>query len=114
MSEDQVHDDPAIRAANHALSGRRQRQASRFASIELRFTDPRTGPWEVAAMFTVPVASLLLAIGGWCWYSRRLPERTLGAAHAERTVRNDLSIQDLHGGGRRRSPRPPIQSRSTR
>ncbi|HLV20031.1 MAG TPA: hypothetical protein VKZ49_04085 [Polyangiaceae bacterium] len=67
MSEDQVHDDPAIRAANHALSGRRQRQASRFASIELRFTDPRTGPWEVAAMFTVAVASLLLVIGVWCW-----------------------------------------------
>ncbi len=57
--------DPALRAANHALSGSRRREASRFASIELRFTDPRTGPWEMAAMTSVAVAATLVVIGLW-------------------------------------------------
>jgi len=57
--------DPALRAANQALSGRRRREASRFASIELRFTDPRTGPWEVAAMTSVAVAAVLVVVGLW-------------------------------------------------
>jgi hypothetical protein len=57
--------DPALRAANQALSGRRRREASRFASIELRFTDPRTGPWEVAAMTSVAVAATLVIVGLW-------------------------------------------------
>ena len=57
--------DPALRAANQALSGRRRREASRFASIELRFADPRTGPWEVAAMTSVAVAAVLLVVGLW-------------------------------------------------
>lgn len=64
MSEEQ-HLDPALRAANVALSGRRHREASRFASIELRFTDPRTGPWEVAAVVSVAVASFLIVLGVW-------------------------------------------------
>lgn len=64
MSDEQ-HPDPALRAANLALSGRRHREASRFASIELRFTDPRTGPWEVAALLSVAVASLLIVLGVW-------------------------------------------------
>ncbi len=64
MSEEQ-HLDPALRAANLALSGRRHREASRFASIELRFTDPRTGPWEVAALVSVAVASFLIVLGVW-------------------------------------------------
>ncbi|MBN2194496.1 MAG: hypothetical protein JW751_16885 [Polyangiaceae bacterium] len=57
--------DPALRAANQALSGTRQREASRFASIELRFTDPRTGPWEIAAMGAVGLASTLFVLGLW-------------------------------------------------
>jgi len=64
MSEEQ-HLDPALRAANMALSGRRHREASRFASIELRFTDPHTGPWEVAALVSVAVASFLIVVGVW-------------------------------------------------
>ena len=64
MSEEQ-HLDPALRAANLALSGRRHREASRFASIELRFTDPRTGPWEAAALVSVAVASFLIVLGVW-------------------------------------------------
>ena len=65
MSEDQQHGDSALRAANLALSGRQRREASRFASIELRFTDPRTGPWEMAAMMSIAVASMLVVIGLW-------------------------------------------------
>jgi len=57
--------DPGLRAANLALGGRIQREASRFASIELRFTDPRTGPWEIAAMASVAMASVLLVLGVW-------------------------------------------------
>ncbi len=59
------HLDPALRAANLALSGRRQREASRFASIELRFPDSRTGPWEAAAMASVAFAAGLLVLGLW-------------------------------------------------
>ncbi len=57
--------DSALRAANLALSGQRHREASRFASIELRFSDPRTGPWEMAAMASVAVASLVIVLGVW-------------------------------------------------
>jgi hypothetical protein len=65
MSEDQEQPDSALRAANLALSGQQRREASRFASIELRFTDPRTGPWELAAMASVAFASFLVVIGLW-------------------------------------------------
>ena len=64
MEENQTM-DTALREANLALSGQRHREASRFASIELRFSDPRTGPWEMAAMASVAVASLLLIVGVW-------------------------------------------------
>jgi hypothetical protein len=65
MIEDQEQPDSALRAANLALSGRQRREASRFASIELRFTDPRTGPWEFAAMASIAFASFLVVIGLW-------------------------------------------------
>jgi hypothetical protein len=67
MLELQPEPDHALRAANLALSGRQRREASRFASIELRFADRRTGPWELAAMASVALASLLIVIGLWCW-----------------------------------------------
>lgn len=57
--------DLALRAANVALSGQRRREASRFASIELRFTDPKTGPWEVAAMTSVALVASLVVLGVW-------------------------------------------------
>lgn len=59
--------DSAIRAANLALGGRQRREASRFASIELRFSDRGTGPWEVAAMTAVACASCLVVLGLWLW-----------------------------------------------
>jgi hypothetical protein len=57
--------DPALRAANIALSGRRKRETSRFASIELRFTDSQAGAWEFAALASVAAAALLVVIGLW-------------------------------------------------
>jgi len=57
--------DAALRAANLALVGQRRREASQFASIELRFVDPRTGPWELAAMTSVASAAVLLVLGMW-------------------------------------------------
>jgi hypothetical protein len=62
---EEQHVDPALRAANLALSGSRRREASRFASIELRFSDSRSGAWEVAAMASIAMASLLLVLGVW-------------------------------------------------
>jgi hypothetical protein len=63
MPEEQA--DAALRAANLALLGQRRREASQFASIELRFVDPRTGPWEVAAMTSVAAAAALVVLGVW-------------------------------------------------
>jgi hypothetical protein len=57
--------DPALRAANIALTGRRKRETSRFASIELRFTDSQAGAWEFAAMASVAGAALLVVLGLW-------------------------------------------------
>ncbi|HKY39804.1 MAG TPA: hypothetical protein VJN18_27890 [Polyangiaceae bacterium] len=56
--------DPALRAANRALSGRR-REVSRIASIELRFTDARSGAWEALAMLSVGIATVLGVLGVW-------------------------------------------------
>jgi hypothetical protein len=67
MSELEQPLDTALRAANLALNGQQRREASRFASIELRFADRRTGPWEMAAMASVALASLLIVIGLWFW-----------------------------------------------
>ncbi len=43
-------DQEALRSANVALSGRKHREVTRLASIELRSSDPRTSPWEAAAI----------------------------------------------------------------
>ncbi len=67
--------DPALRAANLALTGRRmERAASRFASIELRGIESKMGSstsdrkhiaWEMAAMFSVGTAALFLVVALW-------------------------------------------------
>lgn len=49
----------ALEAATLALTGRRRREASRFASIELRAADPNYGPWRALAY----VLSALAAVG---------------------------------------------------
>lgn len=67
MQETEQVFDPALRAANLALSGRKRREVSRIASIELRFTDARSGAWEALAMVSVGVAAVLCVIGVWFW-----------------------------------------------
>ena len=59
--------DPALRAANLALSGRKHREVTRLASIELRSVDARSGPWEAAAMVAVGMMALLTVAGVWFW-----------------------------------------------
>ena len=59
-------DPEALRAANLALSGRKHREVTRLASIELRSTDPSASPWEAAAIVSVALLSLLVVIG--CWF----------------------------------------------
>lgn len=65
MQETEPTIDPALRAANVALSGRKRREVSRIASIELRFTDARSGAWEALAMISVGVATVLGVLGVW-------------------------------------------------
>ena len=65
MIEPEQHFDPGLRAANLALSGRKRREVNRITSLELRFTDPRTEPWEVLAMVSVGLLSVLVVLGLW-------------------------------------------------
>jgi hypothetical protein len=63
MDHQPLHD--ALEAANLALSGRNRSAAGRFASIELRSIDARTGAWDIAAVASVALATLLLVLGVW-------------------------------------------------
>ncbi len=65
LTDNEPSFDPALRAANQALSGRKRREVSRIASIELRFTDARSGAWEALAMISVGVATVLGIVGVW-------------------------------------------------
>lgn len=51
--------DIALEAATLALTGRQRREASRFASIELRATDPDHSAWRAVAF----LASAATAVG---------------------------------------------------
>jgi len=65
LHDPQREQDPALRAANQALSGRRGREASRFASIELRSKTTHTNPWELAALLAVAFAAGLVVLAIW-------------------------------------------------
>ena len=65
MSDVEPQFDPGLRAANLALSGRKRREVSRITSLELRFTDPRSEPWEALAMISVGLLSVLVVVGLW-------------------------------------------------
>lgn len=65
MNETEQHFDPGLRAANLALSGRKRREVSRLTSLELRFSDPRSEPWEALAMISVALLSVLVVVGLW-------------------------------------------------
>lgn len=74
--------ESALEAANQALSGGAFRGASRLASVELRGVNEIRGPargaaqlgeasslpngaWELAAMISVALATLLFVLGMW-------------------------------------------------
>jgi hypothetical protein len=65
MIEPEQHYDPGLRAANLALSGSKRREVSRMTSLELRFTDPRSQPWEALAMISVGLLTVLVVLGLW-------------------------------------------------
>ncbi len=65
MSENDQPFDPGLRAANLALSGRKRREVSRISSLELRFSDPKSKPWEALAMISVGLLSVLVVVGLW-------------------------------------------------
>lgn len=55
----------ALRAANLAFSGRRQRGVATLASIELKVSDPRSSVWEVAAMASVGLLTAIVLVAFW-------------------------------------------------
>lgn len=55
----------ALQAANQALTGRGTKPDTRLASTELRDVDARTGAWEMAAMVSVALATILAVIAIW-------------------------------------------------
>jgi hypothetical protein len=57
----------ALQAANVALTGRRRREASSFASIELRAEDPKTGQWELIAALVVGFAAFVGVLVAWAY-----------------------------------------------
>ena len=65
MIEPEQHYDPGLRAANLALSGRKRREVSRITSLELRFSDPKSEPWEALAMISVALLTVLVVLGFW-------------------------------------------------
>jgi hypothetical protein len=59
--------DPALRAANLALSGRKHQEVIRRAAIELGTVDSRHAPWEAVALFSVGTFAFLCVLGLWFW-----------------------------------------------
>ena len=59
--------DPALRAANLALSGRKHREVIRRAAIELGNVDSRHAPWEAVAVLSCGAFALLAVVGLWFW-----------------------------------------------
>ncbi len=55
----------ALRAANLAFVGRRQRGVARLASIELKDGDPRSSAGEAVAMASVGFLAVLVVLGVW-------------------------------------------------
>ena len=63
MSRPEV--DTALAAAHIALAGRPRREASSFASIELRGAAPNDGRWEIIAAAVVAFAAFVTVVVAW-------------------------------------------------
>ena len=61
------HVETAIQAANVALTGRRRREVSGFASIELKAVDPRVGRWDVLAAGAVGLLTVVGVVAAWLY-----------------------------------------------
>jgi hypothetical protein len=59
--------ETAIEAANVALAGRRRREASSFASIELREADSTPAEWEIIAAGIVGVFAVVAVLVAWLY-----------------------------------------------
>jgi hypothetical protein len=59
--------DPALAAANIALAGRHRREASSFASIELRAAKPDDGRLELIAGAAVALIAFLGIVVAWLY-----------------------------------------------
>ena len=65
MTQDIEGENAALRAANLAFSGRKQRDVASLASIELKNNDPRSNAWEAVAMASVGLLAVLVVLGVW-------------------------------------------------
>jgi hypothetical protein len=61
-----VDNHSALQAANQALTGRSDKRETHLTSAELRDVDAKTGAWEMAAMVSVGLATILAVIAVWC------------------------------------------------
>lgn len=59
--------DTALAAANVALAGRHRREASSFASIELRTAKPDDGRWEIIAAAVVGFIAFAAVVVAWLY-----------------------------------------------
>lgn len=59
--------ETALMAANVALSGRRRREASSFASIELRTEQPSNDRWEIVVGAVVGCVAVALVVAAWVY-----------------------------------------------
>ncbi len=62
---DEERQNHALWAANLAITGSRRREASRFASIELRASDSNHSLWETAALLSVACTAAAFVLGVW-------------------------------------------------
>jgi hypothetical protein len=59
--------ETAIQAANVALTGQRRREASSFASIELRTEDPKNERWELIVSAVVGFLAVAIVVTAWLY-----------------------------------------------
>jgi len=64
---DRASSETALQAANVALTGKRSRAVSGFASIELRDGSDEAARWEMLAGFVVAMAAVVAVVVAWLY-----------------------------------------------